>query len=300
MEKATGVNAAGGSAFRALSLALLLACALLPATGVVMAVETAKAADADKSGAMPMNEEKGQDARTGQHEESAPAAMAGFRTLKLKDGSTLRYVLVLPDGFVPGGVYPMLLALPPGSQDEDMVSVARDLYWGNQAARRGWVVASPAAPEGRSFASGGEIVIPELLDALLKIATPEGGRFHLAGVSNGGRSAFRVAGLYPDRFQSLTVLPGFPSTDEDVSRLPRLAGMTIRMYAGGADRDWADATRRTKERLAALGIPSSMEIFEGEGHVPDSLTGEPIMVYLDSIRTKRTGPAGGGGSRSNP
>ncbi len=38
----------------------------------------------------------------------------------------------------------------------------------------------------------------------------EGGKGHLAGVSYGGLSAYRVITEYPDRFLSLTVLPGVP------------------------------------------------------------------------------------------
>ena len=38
---------------------------------------------------------------------------------------------------------------------------------------------------------------------------PEGGRFHVGGISNGGLSSFRVAVESPERFASLVVLPGF-------------------------------------------------------------------------------------------
>jgi hypothetical protein len=44
-----------------------------------------------------------------------------------------------------------LLALPPGDQSKELVAAGLRLYWEAQAKKRGWVVISPAAPEGTRF-----------------------------------------------------------------------------------------------------------------------------------------------------
>ena len=68
------------------------------------------------------------------------------------------------DGYDPAATYPVLLALPPGAQDQAMVEAGFARYWGAPARAAGWVVVSPVAPEGRAFWQGGEAAIPPLLN----------------------------------------------------------------------------------------------------------------------------------------
>ena len=63
----------------------------------------------------------------------------------------IEYVLVLPDHFDRTAPYPVLLALPPGHQSKQLVEAGLHLYREAEAKKRGWVVISPAAPEGESF-----------------------------------------------------------------------------------------------------------------------------------------------------
>lgn len=207
-----------------------------------------------------------------------------YHTLDLEDGSTLRYALVLPNDFDANKTYPALLAMPPGSQTQRMVESGLLRFWGKQAAKRGWIVVSPVAPEGVLFFRGSEVHIPELLDHIQSTYKIEHNKFHIAGASNGGRSAFRVAGLYPDRFLSITVLPGFPPNEDDVKRLNKLKGLPIHMFAGGNDTRWVEKMNETKEALDKLGIVATAKTFPGEGHVPQSLEGPVIINLLNEIR----------------
>lgn len=203
------------------------------------------------------------------------------------EGGPLTYALVLPSAeFI--GPRPTLLALPPGDQSRAMVEAGLNRYWGQEAASRGWIVVSPVAPEGSSFRSGAEAMIPALLDHVQAQHPVAGGRFHLAGASNGGRSAFRVAGLFTERFRSVTVLPGYPSTPEDAARLERLVLLPIAMFVGGADGRWVEESRRTAEALTALGADATLRILEGEGHVPPSLDGPVMMDHLERTHASCT------------
>jgi len=92
------------------------------------------------------------------------------------------------------------------------------LYWDAEAKKRGWVVISPAAPEGTIFYRGAENELANLLEEVSKSVEFEGGKVHLAGVSNGGLSAYRVITENPGRFLSLTVLPGVPLDDRPSTR----------------------------------------------------------------------------------
>ena len=217
-----------------------------------------------------------------------PGGSHQFRELRTAEGR-LRYALALPDGFDASRTYPVLLAFPPGPQTEPMVDAGFDRYWGRQASRRGWIVVSPAAPDGQVFHRGGDALIPALLDAIASEFQIESGRFHVAGWSNGGRTAFRVALDFPSRVRSLVVLPGGPATESDIDRLARLDGIAVRMYAGGRDTEWVRVMQDTERRLKVLGVSVDTTVLPGEGHVPPSLDGEPIMTLLEELRARGVG-----------
>lgn len=199
----------------------------------------------------------------------------------------LRYTLTLPAKFDPKVAYPAVLALPPGSQDESMVELAHQLYW-DYAEARDWIVVSPVAPDGVLFFQGAEERIPGLLDSIARRFRIEGGRFHLAGISNGGISAFRVAGAHPDRFCSLVVFPGLPGTERDFERLEGLTGMPVRMLVGGEDGPWVDRMRLTDERLRTLGGDVSLRVLPGVGHViGEQFRAVELFDLLDSLRKGR-------------
>jgi len=206
-----------------------------------------------------------------------------YRELVTAEGR-LRYALTLPDHFVRSQPYPVLLAFPPGPQTEPMVNAGFDRYWGPQASRRGWIVVSPVAPVGQVFHRGGDTLIPALLDEIASEFQIEGGRFHLAGWSNGGRTAFHVALGHASRVRSLVVLPGGPPTENDVDRLGQLKGILVRMFAGERDTEWVRLMHDTEQRLKALGISVETTVLPGEGHVPPSLDGERIMTLLEKLR----------------
>ena len=210
-----------------------------------------------------------------------------YLELRTTSGDRLRYALALPNGFEPSNTYPVLLAFPPGPQTEPMVEAGFGRYWGDQASARGWIVVSPVAPDGQLFHRGAETVIPALLDRTASEFQIEGGRFHVAGWSNGGRSAFRVALEHPSRVQSLVVLPGGPPTERDFDGLGRLAGIPVRMFAGALDTEWVRRMQDTEARLKELGIDVETTTLPGEGHVPISLDGDPIMELLEGLRPDR-------------
>jgi pimeloyl-ACP methyl ester carboxylesterase len=149
------------------------------------------------------------------------------------------------------------------------------------------VVISPAAPEGESFYTGLDKELPSLLDEVAKFVLFEGGKAHLAGVSNGGLSAYRVITEFPGRFLSLTVLPGIPPDARAFAALDRLQGIPVAAFAGGDDTQWVRGSRETKQELDRLGIPNTLTIVPGEGHV---IRLDPAALFdlLDQRRPRST------------
>src|SRR5690349_21652440 len=146
-------------------------------------------------------------------------------------GLPLNYKVVLPRDYDPEKAYPAILAFPPGGQTLDMVFVTLNRNWAPEAQKRGYIVVIPAAPVGRLFVQDGARVFPEFLDKLLADYKIRGNKFHIAGMSNGGLSAFHIAASYPQYFLSVTGFPGY-LPDATPARVNALAKMCLYMHVG--------------------------------------------------------------------
>lgn len=201
------------------------------------------------------------------------------------DGVTIDYIVSTPTGFVVGDEAPLLLAFPAGGQD---LALTRSLVEGTyapEAQRLGWVVVSPAAPGGELFFQGSERLVPGLLDWVETWVTPEGGAPHVAGISNGGISTFRFATENTERVLSLSAFPGFPRSEDDQAALAQLVDVPIRLYVGGTDTNWIGPAEQATNTFEALGGDVELTIFEGEGHVMDSMRdGVLLFEQLESFR----------------
>jgi poly(3-hydroxybutyrate) depolymerase len=79
-------------------------------------------------------------------------------------GTTVRYKVILPNGYDPTKAYPAVLAFPGGPQTIDTVEGTVERNWREQAERLGYIVIVPAAPNGQLFfQEGGAKVFPEFL-----------------------------------------------------------------------------------------------------------------------------------------
>jgi predicted peptidase len=214
--------------------------------------------------------------------------IVGYYQIKLDD-TLLDYAVVLPENFQAGQTYPILLAMPPGEQNKRLADYALENYWAAEAHRRGWVVLSPLAPQGKRFFDGSESLIPGFLARTAEQYPSEGGKYHLGGVSNGGLSAFRLAVTHPELFHSVLVLPGLPYSEEDFQNLERLKDIPVAMFAGEKeDEAWLKRIQATEEALTKLGGQVSLEIVPGDGHDITSLNGgEKLFDLLESFRPSK-------------
>ena len=231
----------------------------------------------------------GEGAGTAETSESTTAAAASVADGSIStietftvDGTDIDVVLVVPPGLETGAR--VLFALPPGGQDLELTKNIVEQIYAQQAIDRGWVVASPAAPDGELFFSGSEELVPGLLDQLEERFDPAGGTFALMGVSNGGLSSFRIARVAGvDRFSSLTAFPGYASGDDE-AYVEELAAIPVRLFVGGDDTGWLAPMQELDERLTGLGGDVELTVFEGEGHIIEPLRdGQILFDTLDSM-----------------
>lgn len=180
------------------------------------------------------------------------------------DGTNIEFATLLPIGFDPAETYPLLLALPPGGQTEQMVEAGLDTFW-KRGALYGFIIVSPVKPADSNYMSDGSLLLPAFV-AHLHDKFNIDGKPHLGGVSNGGISTFKAGLERPDLYQSLTVLPGYARRDGgDVSTL---AGLKVTLYVGENDGAWVTNSQSTHDRLVAAGHDDVvLEIFPAEGHL---------------------------------
>lgn len=195
--------------------------------------------------------------------------------------------MLVPDGG-DRETYPVLLALPPGPQAAGQVEWAWSNYYRDAGLKRGWVVVCPVGPGGKTFPEAARPYLLELLAEVAKTYPPEGSKFHVSGVSNGGLSAFRIALLRPDLFHSIAVLPGWPLR-EDLADLGRIAQIPIRMWAGENERpSWLDLMRQTEVLVRDAGGDVELIVLPGEGHTLGGLIGgEAVFEFLGQVRGLR-------------
>jgi predicted esterase len=214
-------------------------------------------------------------------------ALAGepeYRTAELA-GVELTYAVVMPDETSADATHPVLLALPPGKQSRRMTDLALRQFWQFVGPGRGWIVVSPVAPEGTLFMGDGKAPVLALAEKLIDEMNPEGGKLHLAGVSNGGKAAFEVALAKPELFHSLTALPGVPSP-EQVGELHTLADMTVRLFVGELDDGWVRGVEATAAKLADAGVDVGVTMVPGEEHTLRSLSLSQLFDTLDAQRVR--------------
>jgi predicted esterase len=201
------------------------------------------------------------------------------------DGTALDYVIVVPAGFELGDTAPVLLALPPGGQDLALTQSIVNGVYQTEALARGWVVVSPAAPNGELFFRGSEALISGFIQWMTGWVDAEGGAPHLSGISNGGISAFRVLAENPTAFRSVLVFPGFPQSETDKAALTTISGVPIRMFVGETDESWATSMEEAFRTLADAGVDVTLEVVAGQDHFILSMTdGVRVFDELDALR----------------
>lgn len=201
-------------------------------------------------------------------------------------GTTVEYLLCLPDTWSAKKEYPTILAFCGAGQDLGTAEYTMDVNWQAEAEKRGYVVIMPIAPNGYMFFEGGERIFPEFLEKMKLEHKLAGGKFHVAGRSNGGISAFRVAIAHPEYFQSVTVYPGF-LMDEDLARAERLKGIPVKMAVGQLDAEWLQAGREQSAQLKAKGVSVWLQVEAGCNHGIESFTGAGEARLFDLVEKRR-------------
>jgi len=204
-------------------------------------------------------------------------------------GRTVQYKVVLPNGYDATKAYPAILAFGGGPQTMNTVDGILMRNFRAEAEKRGYIVIAPAAPGGELFFEDGARIFPDFLKALLADYKIEGGKFHIAGPSNGGIAAFHVAAANPQYFLSVTAFPGYmwqPST----AKLQAISNMCVFMYVGELDEYmWHGEMKQEAEYLSSKGTVARYSVEKGQPHRLDTLAGANAGRLFDGFEEAKRG-----------
>jgi predicted esterase len=202
---------------------------------------------------------------------------------------TVHYKVVLPNGYDPVKTYPGIIALGGGPQTMNTVDGVLNRNLRVEAEKRGYIVVAPAAPDGQLFFESGDRIFPDFLKQILADYKIEGGKFHIAGPSNGGIAAMHVAAANPQYFRSVTAFPGYlwePTT----AKLQALSKICVFMYVGENDEyRWHDEMKREAEFLRSKGDIARYTVEKGQPHRLETLAGEHASRLFDGFEEARKG-----------
>jgi len=204
-------------------------------------------------------------------------------------GMTVRYKVVVPDGYDPTKAYPAILAFGGGPQTMNTVDNILNRNFRMEAERRGYIVIAPAAPNGQLFFEDGARVIPEFLKGILADYRIQGGKFHVAGPSNGGIAAMHVAASNPQYFLTVTAFPGYMWRPNPV-KLEAISHMCVFMYVGETDEYmWHGEMEREAEFLRSKGAVARYTVEKGQPHRLETLAGANAHRLFDGFEESDKG-----------
>ena len=208
---------------------------------------------------------------------------------KTVGGTTVRYKTVLPNGYDPAKAYPAILAFGGGPQTMNTVDNILNRNFRAEAEKRGYIVVAPAAPDGQLFFDEGDRIFPEFLKMILADYKIRDGKFHIAGVSNGGIAALHVAAAHPQYFLSVTAFPGY-MWQASAAKLQAISKMCVFMYVGELDPYmWHREMQKEADFLRAKGTVARYTVEQGQPHRLESLAGANAGRLFDGFEATDKG-----------
>lgn len=203
--------------------------------------------------------------------------------------TTVRYKVVLPNGYDPAKTYPGILAFGGGPQTMNMVDAVLTRNLRAEAENRGYIVIAPAAPDDELFFDGGEHIFPEFLKMMLADYKIQSSKFHIVGPSNGGIAAFHVAAENPQYFSSITAFPGY-MWEPSAAKLEAISRMCVFMYVGENDPYmWHAEMKKEAELLRSKGTVARYTVEKGQPHRLETLAGANAVRLFDDFEETKKG-----------
>jgi len=196
-------------------------------------------------------------------------------------GMMVHYKVVLPKDYDKTKAYPAVLGFGGGPQNMGTVDSVISRNFRAEAEKRGYIVVVPAAPDDQLFFEGGQRIFPQFLKQILADYKIQDNKFHAAGPSNGGISAFYIAALNPDYFLSITAFPGH-LWEPTPAHIKAISKMCVSMFVGENDpMGWQDLMESQAQQFRSQGISATYTVEKGQPHRLETLAGPGAHRLFD-------------------
>jgi len=218
-----------------------------------------------------------------------PARAEVIEMKKKVAGTTVRYKVVLPNGYDPAKAYPAVLVFGGGPQTMNTVDRTLDRNFRAEAETRGYIIVAPAAPDDELFFMTGARIFPDFLKMILADYKIQDGKFHIAGPSNGGIAAMHIAAANPQYFISVTAFPGY-MWEPTPGKLQAISKMCVFLYVGEFDQyRWHEEMKQEVDFLRSKGTVARYTVEKGQPHGLDTLAGANAHRLFDGFEEARKG-----------
>ncbi len=213
-------------------------------------------------------------------------ASISFHQIEMTDGAksyTFDYAVGLPENFDPAARYGLLILLPSGEQSVDEVRQIVEKF-AEEAARRHWIILSPACWNGVPLHQGTHALVPPLVDHVRERLPLDGAPVFLAGGGAGGQSALEIAAAYPDLADGVVVFPGIPFHSRSLMKISNASHMSFDFFAGGRDSAWLSQIELLDEKMQETDVPRSIRVFPDADRDLSNISTAIVMEKLDFRR----------------
>jgi len=160
--------------------------------------------------------------------------------LKLNDGSTMPYLLYLPDEYEAntGRLWPFILFLHGSGERGHDVELVRQYGVPHQIDTQPdfpAIVLSPQCPSDVRWSEQSNNVMT-LLGTVLKGLRVDHSRIYLTGLSMGGQGSWHLGATYPERFAAMLAICGrIPDIEGFPEKVCALKDVPVRVFHGAKD-----------------------------------------------------------------
>ena len=197
-------------------------------------------------------------------------------TVILADGVAIKVLFFQPREIE---TPPLAVLVSGGSNNEFM---ARAQFWfGKELVERGWAVAVPISPEGRTYFIDNPGLFPEIIANLHKNHSLQRSKTLLVGISSGGSAALAIAAQQPEHYLGVVATPGRLYDEE---KLQSLNGLPIYLRIGEKDNfRWNNKLGSTVDFLHGAGANVDAAIVPDARHI-FPLDWENLEAWLEKVQ----------------